>query len=102
MPSTTSARSFARSSRTTPCRWLSNAIGATRQTVIATLGTNNDANSPHKGSALLGVGSYGAQESEQMSVASAARRGITDLFPSAWESTKGIVQVLNPVNIIST
>ncbi len=33
-----------------------------------------------------------------MSLASAARRSITDLFPSAWEST-GMVKVLNPVNI---
>jgi membrane-associated protease RseP (regulator of RpoE activity) len=24
---------------------------------------------------------------------------VTDLFPATWESTKGIVQVLNPVNI---
>jgi len=72
----------------------------TDQTVVATLGTNTDASSPYEGSALLGVGSYGAQEWRSMSIASAAGRSITDLFPSAWESTKGIIQVLNPVNIV--
>ncbi len=34
-----------------------------------------------------------------MSLGDAAVSSVTDLFPTAWESTKGVVQVLNPVNI---
>ena len=36
---------------------------------------------------------------EEMSLGEAAVSSVTDLFPTAWESTKGVVQVLNPVNI---
>ena len=36
---------------------------------------------------------------EELSIGEAARTTFTDLFPATWESTKGIVQVLNPVNI---
>ena len=34
-----------------------------------------------------------------MSLGDAAVSSVVDLFPTAWESTKGVVQVLNPVNI---
>lgn len=69
-------------------------------TLEATLGTNTDSASPYEGTALLGVSSYGAQEWQGMPIATAARRSVTDLFPTAWASTKGIVQVMNPVNIV--
>ena len=36
-----------------------------------------------------------------MSVGEAAAASVTDLFPVAWESTKGVVKVLNPVNIVN-
>ena len=51
------------------------------------------------GTALLGVTSRGATEWQELSIGEAARTTFTDLFPATWESTKGIVQVLNPVNI---
>jgi membrane-associated protease RseP (regulator of RpoE activity) len=35
------------------------------------------------------------------SIPAAAGNAVTDIFPFAWESTKGVVKVLNPVNIIS-
>ena len=43
--------------------------------------------------------SGGATEWEDQSIGEAAASTVTDLFPVTWESTKGIVQVLNPVNI---
>jgi membrane-associated protease RseP (regulator of RpoE activity) len=71
------------------------------QTITAGLGTNTDEASPQFGAALLGVNSRGAAEWESMSVGQAAVSSVTDLFPVTWESTKGVVQVLNPVNIVN-
>jgi membrane-associated protease RseP (regulator of RpoE activity) len=34
-------------------------------------------------------------------VGSAAVNSVTDLFPVAWESTQGVVKVLNPINIVN-
>jgi membrane-associated protease RseP (regulator of RpoE activity) len=70
-------------------------------TVSARLAENTDADSPLFGSALLGVSSRTPTEWEEMSVGSAAVRSVTDLIPVTWESTKGVVEVLNPVNIIN-
>jgi membrane-associated protease RseP (regulator of RpoE activity) len=70
-------------------------------TVSARLGENTDEGSAQFGSALLGVGSRIPTEWEEMSVGSAAVRSVTDLIPVTWESTKGVVEVLNPVNIIN-
>jgi membrane-associated protease RseP (regulator of RpoE activity) len=67
-------------------------------TAVATLG-ENDAPGELNGTALLGVTSRVATEWEDQSVADATRSTVTDLFPATWASTKGIVQVLNPVNI---
>jgi membrane-associated protease RseP (regulator of RpoE activity) len=36
-----------------------------------------------------------------MSLGGAAVSSVTDLLPVTWESTKGVVQVLNPVNIVN-
>lgn len=68
-------------------------------TVEATLGANTDAASEFAGTALLGVSSRGLVEWSEMSLGEAARSSVTDLVPATWESTKGIVTVLNPVNI---
>jgi membrane-associated protease RseP (regulator of RpoE activity) len=69
-------------------------------TVSARLGENTDADSPQFGAALLGVSSRTPTEWEEMSVGSAAVNSVTDLGPVTWQSTKGVVEVLNPVNII--
>jgi membrane-associated protease RseP (regulator of RpoE activity) len=68
-------------------------------TLVATLGANTTPGELN-GTALLGVTSRGAAEWEDRSIGEAARSTVTDLFPVAWESTKGIVQVVNPINII--
>lgn len=52
------------------------------------------------GTALLGVRTYSPPLYQQHGFASAAVNSVTDVFPVSWESTKGIVKVLNPVNII--
>jgi membrane-associated protease RseP (regulator of RpoE activity) len=67
--------------------------------VDATLGANPIAGELN-GTALLGIRSSGRAEWREMSVGAAARRSVTDLVPATWDSTKGIVQVLNPVNIV--
>lgn len=70
-------------------------------TVEATLGANTAVASDDAlfGTALLGVTSGQAAEWQEMPVGEAAVNSVTELFPTAWESTKGVVQVLNPVNI---
>ena len=72
-----------------------------QQTVTAVLGANTEQGSELFGSARLGVSSRTAAEWDDMSVGDAAVSSVTDLIPVSWESTKGIVQVLNPVNIVS-
>ena len=67
-------------------------------TVDATL-TENPAPGEFNGTALLGVRSGQATEWADLSIGAAARSSFTELFPVTWESTKGIVQVLNPINI---
>ena len=71
------------------------------QTVTAVLAANTEQGSDLFGSARLGVSSRTAAEWEEMSTSDAAVSSVTDLIPVTWESTKGIVQVLNPVNIIN-
>lgn len=70
-------------------------------TIDATLGENTIAGDPNNGRALLGVGSSGYAEWEERSIGEAAVNSVTDLFPVAWESTKGVVKVLNPINIVN-
>jgi membrane-associated protease RseP (regulator of RpoE activity) len=72
-----------------------------QRTVTAVLGENTDRGSELYGSARLGVSSRTAAEWEEMPVGQAAVSSVTDLIPVTWESTKGIVQVLNPVNIVN-
>jgi membrane-associated protease RseP (regulator of RpoE activity) len=51
------------------------------------------------GKAYLGVQSADLRDWLPMSVASAAKRSVTDLWTQAWQSAGGVVKVLNPVNI---
>ena len=69
-----------------------------RLTVEATLTANPHAGE-FQGAAFLGVGSSSPTEWREMSIGEASRSTFTDLIPTTWESTKGIVEVLNPVNI---
>ncbi len=55
---------------------------------------------PLFGTALLGVRSYSPPLYEQHGLGGAAVNAVTDIFPVSWESTKGIVKVLNPVNLV--
>ena len=64
------------------------------------LGANTDEASPLFGQPYLGVGSNGVFETVEHGVGAAAVNSVTDIFPVAWESTKGVINVLNPVNIV--
>ena len=55
---------------------------------------------PLFGSALLGVSSYSPPLYEQHGIVGAAVNSVTDIFPVTWQSTQGIVKVLNPVNLV--
>jgi membrane-associated protease RseP (regulator of RpoE activity) len=72
------------------------------QTISVGLGANIDVprDDPLFGTALLGVRSYSPPYYQQHSMGSAAVNAVTDIFPVSWESTKGIVKVLNPVNMV--
>jgi membrane-associated protease RseP (regulator of RpoE activity) len=68
-------------------------------TMMIGLGANIDESSTFFGQAFLGVASGPVLETRDHSVASAAFSSVIDIFPIAWESTKGVIKVLNPVNI---
>ena len=53
------------------------------------------------GDALAGISSGSVVDTIDHSIPAAAGNAVTDIFPFAWESTKGVVKVLNPVNIIT-
>jgi membrane-associated protease RseP (regulator of RpoE activity) len=72
-----------------------------QRTIDVGLGANTTAGDPNFGAALLGVTSRGATTWQSMGIGEAATSSVTDIFPLAWENTKGLVKVLNPVNIIS-
>ncbi len=71
-------------------------------TIPVRLGSNRSvpADDPLFGTALLGVRSYSPPHYQDHSVASAGVNAVTDILPVSWESTQGIVKVLNPVNIV--
>lgn len=70
-------------------------------TIAVGLGANTDESSPLFGQPYIGVASGGAFETIDHSIPSAAVNSVTGIFPVAWESTKGVIRVLNPVNIVS-
>lgn len=53
------------------------------------------------GTTYLGVSSYNPIEFIDHSVPAAAFNSVTDIVPTAWESTKGVVKALNPVNLFT-
>ena len=71
-------------------------------TIPVGLGSNNSVPSDDElfGTALLGVRSYSPPHYQDHSAASAGVNAVTDIVPVSWESTKGIVKVLNPVNMV--
>ena len=71
------------------------------QTVTAQLGENTEQGSSLLGTARLGVSSRTPTDWREMSIAAAAVNSVTNVVPVTWESTKGIVEVLNPVNIVN-
>ena len=54
-----------------------------------------------QGDALVGISSSTIFDTIDHSVPAAAANAVTDIFPFSWESTKGVVKVLNPVTIVS-
>ena len=71
------------------------------RTFDVALGENRTAGDANFGAAQLGVTSRGATTWESMGIGEAATSSVTDVFPLAWENTKGLVKVLNPVNIVN-
>jgi membrane-associated protease RseP (regulator of RpoE activity) len=63
------------------------------------LGANTVEGDPRFGKPYIGVTS-GAHRQEH-SVGGAAVNAVTDIVPVSWEMTKGVVKVLNPVNIVT-
>lgn len=53
------------------------------------------------GSTYLGVSSGNPTVFIEHSVPAAAVNAVTDIVPTAWESTKGVFKALNPVNLFS-
>jgi membrane-associated protease RseP (regulator of RpoE activity) len=49
---------------------------------------------------LIGLRSYSPPLYEDHGVGGAAVNAVTDVVPVSWESVKGVVKVLNPVNIV--
>jgi len=71
-------------------------------TIPVGLGANTSVpeDDPLFGSALLGVRSFSPPLYEDHGVIGSATNAVADVFPVTWESTKGIVKVLNPVNLV--
>ena len=71
-------------------------------TIPVGLGANTSVpeNDPLFGTALLGVRSFSPPLYQQHGIVGSATNAVTDIFPVSWESTKGIVKVLNPVNLV--
>lgn len=53
------------------------------------------------GDTYLGVSSFNPVEFVDHSIPAAAVNAVTDIVPTAWESTKGVVKALNPVNLFT-
>jgi membrane-associated protease RseP (regulator of RpoE activity) len=70
-----------------------------RITVPVVIAANSDQSSPLYGKPYVGVSSSQAFETIDHSVPAAAANAVIDIVPTSWEMTKGVVKVLNPVNI---
>ncbi len=73
------------------------------QVVPVGLGARTDVpeSSEFFGTAYIGVSPYNPFVYEEHSVVAAAGNAVTDIFPVAWESTKGVLKALNPVNVVN-
>jgi membrane-associated protease RseP (regulator of RpoE activity) len=76
--------------------------GGETETIAVGLGANTNVPSDDElfGTALLGVRTYSPPLYQDHGIVGAATNAVTDIFPVSWESTKGIVKVLNPVNLV--
>ena len=72
-----------------------------RITLPVVIAANADQSSPLFGKPYIGVSSSQAFETIDHSVPAAAANAVLDIFPTSWEMTKGVVKVLNPVNIVT-
>jgi membrane-associated protease RseP (regulator of RpoE activity) len=72
-----------------------------RLVVPVVIEANTDKASPLFGKPYVGVSSSQAIETIHHSVPGAAANAVLDIFPTSWEMTKGVVKVLNPVNIVT-
>jgi membrane-associated protease RseP (regulator of RpoE activity) len=69
--------------------------------IPVTVAENNDENSVLQGKPYVGVASSDVFETVEHSIPAAAVNSVTDIFPTAWESSKGVIKVLNPVNVFT-
>jgi membrane-associated protease RseP (regulator of RpoE activity) len=67
--------------------------------IPVTVAQNTDSESELQGKPYVGVASSDVFETVDHSIAGAAVNSVTDIFPTAWESSKGVVKVLNPVSV---
>ncbi len=74
--------------------------GGAQQTVEVGLGSNPNAG-PDLGKAYFGSNSGELNDWQGMSIGDAATSSVADLGDAAWQSVRGVVTVLNPVNIFS-
>ncbi|MCU0259852.1 MAG: site-2 protease family protein [Ilumatobacteraceae bacterium] len=68
-------------------------------TIAVGLGANTDEDSPLFGKPYVGVGSSNVWDTVDHSVLGAATNAVTDIGPTAWESARGVIKVLNPVTV---
>ena len=73
------------------------------QTIPVGLGARTDVPETDDafGTTYLGVSSYSPLIYTQHSVPAAALNAVTDIVPTAWESTQGVFKALNPVNLFT-
>ena len=73
------------------------------QTIPVGLGARTDVPEADDafGTTYLGVSSYSPLIYTQHSVPAAALNAVTDIVPTAWESTQGVFKALNPVNLFT-
>jgi hypothetical protein len=69
--------------------------------IPVTVAENSDAESELHGRPFVGVTSSDVFVTLDRSIGGAAVNSVTDIFPTAWESSKGVVKVLNPVNVFT-
>jgi membrane-associated protease RseP (regulator of RpoE activity) len=72
-------------------------------TIEVGLGANTTApeDDPLFGTALLGVRTFSPPLYQEHGIVGSAVNAVTDIFPVSWESTKGVVKVLNPANLVT-